>query len=260
MQILVFDSGVGGLTIYKEIINLLPHADIVYCLDNAAFPYSEKTESTLIHRVNAVCQQIAQRISLDLIVIACNTASTVVLPSLRQRFTCPVVGTVPAIKPAAALSQTGHIALLATKGTVNRPYTQRLIDTFAPKCNVEKFGSTQLVEMAEHKLLTGTIDQADLNAHLQALQIPTLDTVVLGCTHFPLLKTELQQALPQVKYWVDSGFAIAKRVQQLVSLCENQNSTAQKVCFSTAELSPMQKKIFTQRGFQPIENLKMALE
>ena len=154
---------------------------------------------------------------LDLIVIACNTASTVVLPVLRKHFSIPIVGTVPAIKPAAEQTQTKHIGLLATKGTVKRQYLSDLIDKYASFCQVEKIGSTKLVELAELKLHGYPIDLNEIKAELSEWEnIPDLDAVVLGCTHFPLIKSEIQQCLPQVKYFIDSGVAIAKRVKSLL--------------------------------------------
>lgn len=216
--ILFFDSGVGGLSVYRETRALLPDYHYLYCFDNAFFPYSERAEEDIVSRVLMICQQIHQRYPLDLIVIACNTASTVVLPALRQAFCCPIVGTVPAIKPAAIISKTKHIGLLATKGTINRAYVAELIWQYAKDCRVEKIGSTQLVQLAEQKLHGHSVDLIALrNELLTWLEQADLDTVVLGCTHFPLLKEEIQICLPQVKHFVDSGQAIAKRIEFLLA-------------------------------------------
>ncbi|MDO4430843.1 MAG: glutamate racemase [Lonepinella koalarum] len=216
--ILFFDSGVGGLSVYAEVRKLLPDCHYLYCFDNAFFPFSEKSESTIIDRTLAICEKINQQFPLDLIVIACNTASTVVLPALRQQFNIPIVGTVPAIKPAAQLSQTKRIGLLATKGTVQRAYVDELIKEYATDCHVEKIGTTKLVEIAEQKLRGYSVDLIALKNELNAWsEQDSLDTVILGCTHFPLIKQEIQICLPKVKYFVDSGKAIAKRVQYLLS-------------------------------------------
>lgn len=215
--ILFFDSGVGGLSVYDEVRQLLPDCHYLYCFDNAFFPFSEKNEETIIQRTLKICKRIDQQYPLDLIVIACNTASTVVLPTLRSRFNIPIVGTVPAIKPAARLSQTKNIGLLATKGTVKRQYVIDLINEYASDCQVGKIGSTKLVEIAEDKLHGYSVDLLALQHEVKDwISNDKLDTVVLGCTHFPLLKKELQLCLPQVKYFVDSGLAIAKRVQNLL--------------------------------------------
>ncbi|QGM81544.1 glutamate racemase [Otariodibacter oris] len=216
--ILLYDSGMGGLTIYDAIRQSLPDAHYLYCFDNAYFPYSEKTEDFLIQRAELIVQTIARNYPLDMVVVACNTASTVVLPTLREKFSFHVVGTVPAIKPAAAISKTGKIGLLATKGTVNRQYVSDLIQTYASHHQIEKIGTTDLVELVEEKQQTGFVDMQ----RLKEIILPwrdemDLDTVILGCTHFPLVKEELMQLLPQVKYFIDPGNGIAKRVVTLLS-------------------------------------------
>lgn len=216
-RILFFDSGVGGLSVYDEVRQLLPDCHYLYCFDNAFFPFSEKSEETIIQRTLSICEKINKQYPLDLIVIACNTASTVVLPALRSKFNIPIVGTVPAIKPAARLSHTKTIGLLATKGTVKRAYVDDLINEYALDCQVEKIGSTKLVEIAEAKLHGYSVDLLALQAEVKDwIGNANLDTVILGCTHFPLLRKEIQFCLPQVKYFVDSGAAIAKRVQNLL--------------------------------------------
>ncbi|OOF48644.1 glutamate racemase [Rodentibacter genomosp. 1] len=215
--ILFFDSGVGGFSVYREVKKLLPDYQYLYCFDNEYFPYSEKSEEEIIERTLKICQHLDQIYPLDLIVIACNTASTVALPSLRKYFSIPIVGTVPAIKPAAEKTITKHIGLLATKGTVKRKYLSDLVDKYAADCCVEKIGSTKLVELTERKLHGYPIDLDEIKSELVAWEkMEDLDCVVLGCTHFPLIKSELQQCLPQVTHFIDSGFAIAKRVEFLL--------------------------------------------
>ncbi|MBE2896857.1 glutamate racemase [Pasteurellaceae bacterium HPA106] len=259
-SILVFDSGVGGLTIYQEIQALLPEWHYLYCSDNAFFPYSEKPEQAIIDRTLAICQRIMQTHSLKLIVIACNTASTVVLPTLRHAFPdVSIVGTVPAIKPAAKLSQTKQIGLLATKGTVKRPYTQQLIDQFALDCDVLRLGSTELVQLAEDKLHGKRVTQAQVQSAVRDWADKTqLDTVILGCTHFPFLRQELQQALPQVKHFIDSGKAIAARVQYLLK--DQQPYSAGENCvYYTQVLGDEQplRECLAQMGFKQLRHLPL---
>ncbi|MGK2913141.1 MAG: glutamate racemase [Porticoccaceae bacterium] len=216
-RILVFDSGVGGLSILAAVRAVLPAADFVYACDNAAFPYGTKDAETLVARVDRVLKALIAHARPDIVVVACNTASTLVLPRIRSHFSDPVVGVVPAIKPAAAATKTGVIGLLGTPGTVARPYTQRLIDDFAAHCTVVRVGSSTLVEIAEAKLRGAAVDTdqiADILAPLFAH--PELDTVVLACTHFPLLRDELLAAAPRAVQWIDSGEAIARRVASLV--------------------------------------------
>ena len=134
----------GGFSVYQEVKQLLPDYHYLYCFDNAYFPYSEKPEEGIMERTLKICQRIDNMCPLDLIVIACNTASTVVLPVLRKHFSIPIVGTVPAIKPAAEQTQTKHIGLLATKGTVKRQYLSDLIDKYASFVRLRKIGSTKI--------------------------------------------------------------------------------------------------------------------
>lgn len=221
--VLFFDSGVGGFSVYREAKKLLPDWHYLYCFDNAGFPYSERSEQSIIERTLSVCKEINARHPLDAIVIACNTASTVVLSPLREAFSIPIIGTVPAIKPAAEISNTKHIGLLATKGTVKRHYVDELINKFACDCQVERLGSTKLVEIAEQKIRGHSVDLISLKDELKPwAEIEDLDTLVLGCTHFPLIKDEIQMCLPQVKYFMDPGAAIAKRIKFLLDGLDGQ--------------------------------------
>lgn len=257
--ILFFDSGVGGLSVYREVKALLPHCRYLYCLDNACFPYSEKPESLIEQRCVAICKKIAETETIDLIVIACNTASTIVLPAMRANFTCPIVGTVPAIKPAAQKTQTKVIGLLATKGTISRIYVDDLIKKYANDCEVKRLGTTDLVEIAEQKLHGKAVDHfAIMRAVAEWRYEYELDTVVLGCTHFPLLKAELKACLPQVSFFIDSGKAIAKRVQSLLPEVSSEKSDAKsQIAYCTAKFSDQQEveKMFLAWGFPNLHTL-----
>lgn len=210
------DSGLGGLTIAQAILTQLPQAQLVYLADTAFFPYGIRTEQEITRRMTRIALPLAREVSADIVVIACNSASTTVLPALRQQTSRPIVGVVPAIKPAAKLTHTGCIGLLATPGTVERHYTNELINTYANHIQVVRKGSSELVHWAEQKMQGIAPSPQQLEHLLADWQHDTLDTVVLGCTHFPLLREELSQALPNVKYWVDSGDAIARRVASLL--------------------------------------------
>lgn len=216
--VLVFDSGVGGLSVYQELKKLLPDLHYIYAFDNVAFPYGEKDEAFIVARVVDIVTAVQNQYPLALTVIACNTASTVSLPALRDKFAFPVVGVVPAIKPAARLTANGIVGLLATRATVKRSYTQELIARFAQECRIESLGSAELVELAEAKLRGERISLAALRKIMRPwLRMPEPpDTVVLGCTHFPLLQDELQQVLPEGTRMIDSGAAIARRAAWLL--------------------------------------------
>lgn len=216
--LLVFDSGVGGLSVVAAMRQRLPQASLAYVCDNAMLPYGTKRDAWLVARCVAVCEAAVAASGACALVVACNTASTLALEALRARLQIPVVGTVPAIKPAAAVSRSGHLALLATSATVNRPYTRRLIETFAGHCQVQRLAADPLVAQAEHWLAGAVLDPSVIEACLAPLwQDPELDTVVLGCTHFPLLGEVLAAAPPRPVTWIDSGDAIARRVAQVVS-------------------------------------------
>ena len=220
-RILVFDSGVGGLSVADEIQQHLPLHPLIYASDNAFFPYGTKGESELIGRVDRVITELLERYPADILVIACNTASTLTLPHLRSKLDLPIVGVVPAIKPAAQMSKSGVIGLLATPATVARPYTHELIREYAPNCQVIALGSSELVQIAEQKLRDETINTQAIEKIAQALMSAAnaekMDVLVLACTHFPLLKAELMQQLPTSLTLIDSGAAIARRVASLLA-------------------------------------------
>lgn len=214
-QILMFDSGIGGISVFREIKQLLPRVSIDYLFDNLCYPYGRLSESQLIERLVELIGDVVAQTRPQLLVVACNSASTIALPALRQRLSIPVVGVVPAIKPAALLSKNKVIGLLATQGTVNRDYVSQLADSYAQDCSLIKVGTNELVAMAELVFRGEEID-IDLLATVCWPLINKVDTIVLGCTHFPLLKKHLIQVMPQQVTLIDSGLAIAKRVSALI--------------------------------------------
>ncbi|XGA79028.1 glutamate racemase [Halomonas sp. CH40] len=218
--ILIFDSGVGGLSVAHALRCAYPEAAFCYACDNAWLPYGVRQDAELTARIVAVCLAAVQACQPSVLVVACNTASTLALEQLRSALSIPVVGTVPAIKPAARLSTSRHIALLATSATVRRPYTQQLIDNFAKDCRITRVAADGLVVEAEGWLSGSPPNQMRLNALLAPLwqathDTPPMDTVVLGCTHFPLMLPWLEALSPVELNWVDSGAAIARRVGQV---------------------------------------------
>lgn len=215
-EVLVFDSGIGGLSIARCLHQMVPAARLTHLADNAGFPYGSKPEQVVIERtVHLVTEQLRQH-PYDLVIVACNTASTVALPTLRAATTVPVVGVVPAIKPAAALSRNRRIGLLATPATIRRPYLQRLIDEFAADCLIERVGHPELVTWIEGWARGETIPEGLLSEALQPFREVDIDTLVLGCTHYPLITDLLQKLLPGICFWVDSGEAIARRTLYLL--------------------------------------------
>lgn len=264
---LVFDSGVGGLSVYHEVRQMLPDLHYIYAFDNVAFPYGEKSEAFIVERVVEIVSAVARRHHLSIIVIACNTASTVSLPALRAKFNCPVVGVVPAIKPAAKLTRNGVVGLLATRATVQRPYTHDLIERFAADCQILMLGSAELVEIAEAKLHGESVSLPALQKILQPwlrMKEPP-DTVVLGCTHFPLLSEELLQVLPDGTRLIDSGSAIARRAHWLIETSHQQIPVKKDgveieslaYCMATNNETEILLPVLQAYGFRSIQELPL---
>lgn len=218
--ILVFDSGLGGLTVLREVMRQRPDADIVYAADDAAFPYGRLDEPALVARVLAVMERLVARFHPDLVVIACNTASTLVLPALRARFAIPFVGTVPAVKPAAERTRSRLISVLATPGTVARDYTHDLIERYAAGCEVTLVGARNLAALAEAALKGEPVDDTEIAAEIAPCFVTRdgrrTDVVTLACTHYPLLLARLQRLAPWPVEWIDPAPAIARRTSQLL--------------------------------------------
>jgi glutamate racemase len=218
-RVLVFDSGVGGLSVFDAIARAGANLDLDYVADNAWLPYGLKSDADLKARVPALITVLADQWKPDVVVIACNTASTIALDETRAALSVPVVGVVPPIKPAAALTKIGVIGLLATPATVRRTYTNDLIARFAADKHVIRFGSSALVAAAEAKLRGESASDVAVQETIAGLfgapRGEDLDVVALACTHFPLVVEELQSAAPRACVWLDSGAAIARRVVQV---------------------------------------------
>jgi glutamate racemase len=220
-RIVVFDSGLGGLTVFGPILAARPDADLVYVADDAFFPYGALVERALITRVVALMEELVASLRPNLVVIACNTASTLVLAPLRERFPdLPFVGTVPAIKPAALGSRSKLITVLATPGTVARDYTRALIQEFAVDCEVTLVGSARLAGLAEQALRGEAVADAEIAGEIAPAFVERgarrTDQIVLACTHFPLLAERLAALSPWPVAFVDPAPAIARRVDTLL--------------------------------------------
>jgi glutamate racemase len=221
--ILVFDTGLGGLTVLREIVKVRPDAHYVYVADDAFFPYGQHTEDQVIARVVPLIGELISAHDPDLVVIACNTASTLVMSHLRGEYEVPFVGTVPAIKPACASSKTKRVSVLGTKGTVKREYTKALIRDFAQGCDVTLVGSADLASLAEAAFSGVEVSDQEILAEIapcfagdSASDPARTDTVVLACTHYPLLMDWLVRLAPWPVDWIDPAPAIARRVGDLL--------------------------------------------
>jgi len=249
----MFDSGIGGISVFREIKQQLPDLSIDYLFDNAFYPYGELSEAQLVSRITSLVSKFVSQYSPSLVVIACNSASTAALPALREQLDIPVVGVVPAIKPAASYSKNGAIGLLATEGTINRSYIASLISDHASGCQVIKVGSNELVAMAEDAY-RGIAPNMDELALICAPFINQVDTIVLGCTHFPLLGTYISRVTNNKIYLVDSGAAIANRVVTLIG--ENDKKTPgqkmDRAFYTKDDLDKLLVQSLTQEGFNQL--------
>ncbi len=219
--ILIFDSGVGGLTVLREARVLMPDRRFIYIADDAAFPYGNWEEPALNAHLLALFGQLLERYQPAISVIACNTASTLVIDALREAFPDHLfVGTVPAIKPAAERTRSGLVSVLATPGTVKRQYTRDLIGRWAQKCHVRLVGSTALAGLAEIYMRDGFVDEEAVRAEIAPCFIEQdgrfTDIVVLACTHYPFLVNRMRKTAPWPVDWIDPAEAIARRAQSLL--------------------------------------------
>lgn len=260
-KILVFDSGLGGLTVFSEILRLCPNLDYLYCADDSGFPYGSWNEQALIDRIINIMSGLIAAESPDMVVIACNTASTLVLSHLRRRWPMiPFIGTVPAIKPAGEQSRSHMISVLATPGTVKRDYTQKLITQFAGHCQVTLVGSSHLAGLAEWAMHHGEINDAEIIKEIipcfVEINAKRTDTIVLACTHYPLLLREFYRLAPWPVDWINPAPAIARRVDYLLTqnykeLLIHQSSNERRAIFTSGKKPDLLlKNILNDYGLQ----------
>ncbi|OUS68241.1 glutamate racemase [Pseudoalteromonas sp. A601] len=257
-HIMVFDSGIGGTTVLEHIKDLLPQAELSYFMDNAYLPYGKLSQETIVARLTSLLHYItAHQLKVDVLVIACNTASTLALAKIRELTSIPVVGVVPAIKPATLLTQTQRIGLLATPATISNCYTQQLIALYGEGLTVDLYSSVELVAIAEQFYFTGEFNQAKFAKEMQKLAIkPSTDVLVLGCTHFPILAKQIDNYYNGTIKLMDSGAAIAKRVvavlaekngsEQLVSNIEAIHTKQKKPLHYYATASVLTNKLIVE--------------
>jgi len=226
-----------------------------YAADDAFRPYGDKTEAQLRARLPELLAVLVNMVDPDAVVVACNTASTTALPAIRAALKIPVIGVVPAIKPAAEMSVTRAIGVLGTPGTVRRKYVDDLIEDFAPDCHVLLQGSTRLVAEAEKKLAGQPVNMDVLRAEIAPLFMgrvgADVDGVVLACTHFPLLRDELRAAVKQSVNWIDSGEAIARRLEDVLSEVTKRAlpNYPQTALLIGPDTDPIRARAFADYGF-----------
>jgi len=212
MNLLIFDSGIGGLGVAEQIRILQPKARLTYLADNGFFPYGEKPDELLLAHIVRLIGQAIKTFTPDAVVVACNTASTIALAPLRETYLAtPFIGCVPPIKPAAAATKTGHIGVFATAATVRRAYLQNLIETHAPHCVVHSFGTPTLAALAEAKFRGKVVDvQTAVSAFFVRPGAGEIDAIALGCTHYTFLRDEFQALYPGIA-WFDPAQPVARQ-------------------------------------------------
>jgi glutamate racemase len=262
-RVLVFDSGMGGLTVVEEIRALGPALGLHYSADSAFFPYGDKSDEALRARLPKVARALCDAVKPDVFVIACNTASTLALQEVRDVLDIPVVGTVPAIKPAVQLTRTGTIGLLATPGTVRRAYTADLVEKFARDVRVVMHGSIDLVKLAEaHARGEDVPIERFAEAQAPLFAAPggdRIDTVVLACTHFPLVRAQLVASAPRPVSYIDSGAAIARQtIRVLPPETEARGIGGQAWLTSSPEEVPDLALVLRRYGFPSVQRVPDA--
>ncbi len=257
MKLLVFDSGIGGLSVARAIRHVLPGVGIAYVADDAGFPYGDWQEAALTDHVVALVGDLIARHAPDAVVIACNTASTLVLPPLRAGFSLPIVGTVPAIKPATRETRSGLVSVLATAGTIRRDYTHGLIREFAGHCTVELVGSARLAPLAEAHMRGEPVADVDILAEIVPAFVEKdgarTDVVVLACTHYPFLADAFVRLAPWPVTWIDPAPAIARRAAAVLGAQAHEGPGGGQAWLTSgrswpAALAPILKEI----GLEPV--------
>jgi glutamate racemase len=262
-SVLIFDSGLGGLTVLREIARQRPDLRLVYAADDAAFPYGRLEDDALVERVVLAVGRLIERLQPDLAVIACNTASTLALPALRARFSIPFVGTVPAIKPACEHSKTKRVSVLATAGTVKRDYTQALIREFGAGCKVTLAGSEKLAGIAEAALRGERVSAEAIKTEIAPCFIDDgarTDTIVLACTHYPLILDRLREIAPWPVEWLDPAEAIARRASSLLGAAGKPAGVPIEAYFTSgAKATPALERSLAHFNVKPAQSADFAV-
>lgn len=228
---LVFDSGIGGMGVVQALRDLLPTLPIDYLADTALFPYGEQPDDLLTSRIVSLLVAACERLQPDILVIACNTASTIALPALRERLSIPIVGCVPPIRWAGRVSKSRVIGLLSTSATARRPYIIQLHRDFAPDCRLITHGARRLADLAERAFLGEIIADADIQYELDCLfrqpHGDEIDTVGLGCTHYTFLMDAFERLSPPDVTWLDPAPAVARQVRTVLQNAPELSGTFQ---------------------------------
>ena len=259
--LLFFDSGIGGMSVVRVVRAALPNAPMVYAADYAGLPYGTKSEAEIAARVPALLGRLVERFRPRLVTIACNTACTIALSHVRAALDVPVVGTVPAIKPASEMTKTGVIGLLGTAATIRQPYVDRLEAEFAGGMTLLRHAAPELVHATEAKMRGESFDPAVCEHALAELKSQPgsaqLDVIIFGCTHFPLLHQELAEATDAGMQFVDGAAGIARRILYLTGGQDWPNKPAPGIFVTTGKLADLEpyRTLLVPLGFPNLVQL-----
>lgn len=240
----IFDSGVGGLSVWRELVKILPGNSFLYLSDSAFCPYGPRPQEEVIARAKLITDFFISK-GVSLIVVACNTATAAAIDSLRESYELPFIGMEPAVKPAALHSKSGVIGVLATQGTFNGKLYHKTLERFASDISVIEKAGTGLVELVEAGLINDKKTSDLLKFYIEPMIAGGADHIVLGCTHYPFLKEEIQKITGNDIIVVDPAPAVAQHTY---------NTMMQLGLVSREKLDPLRQTIFYSTG--PDENLK----
>ncbi|MEP3244321.1 MAG: glutamate racemase [Sneathiella sp.] len=264
-SVLVIDSGIGGLSVVQAIRKISPALSVTYLADNGGFPYGALSIGSLTSRIDLLISNLTTEINFDAVVLACNTASTAVLSALRQRYAFPIIGVVPPVKTAGEISVSRQIALLATEGTSGRGYIDDLAQTFAADCQIFRVPCPDLAQQAELKATGQEVDVSLLRSNLSVVssdEWAKIDTIILGCTHYPFIKEELEGIVGPDKVWLDPALPVARHLIATLAQKETasieQRSANENAIYFTATISPdaVFKAFLEKIGFSCIRQLE----
>ncbi len=224
----IFDSGVGGLGIFKAVVQYLPAEDIIYLADNKNSPFGQKTTEELHQITSKILDYLIYVHNIKLAVVACNTASVSSLAYLREKYSIPIVGTVPVVKPACELSKAKKVAILATLHTANSDYQKNLISQFGGGIEVLSIACPDLVDLIEAGLLEDIRIEDRLKTYLAPAIKNGVDVVGLACTHYPFLREQMRRILPAGVEIIDSNDSVARQVFKVNSKIPVDQAEVQK--------------------------------
>jgi len=250
--VLIFDSGVGGLSVLKNIKKILPKMHYIYILDNEAFPYGNKTEFFIVQRSIKIINTVKNIYPINIVVIACNTVSTIALSILKSKFSFPIIGIFPDIKTAKKITKNKIIGLIATKATMNSSYIKKTIYKNISKNTIQVIGTNKLASISEKKIRGIEVSQNKLkNIFKSWIDLPVHpDTIILGCTHFSLLEKEIKKILYKTSsiYFIDSIQTVTSQIKNyLKKLHINQNIRKNIFLYSKYSISLKELLIFLKK-------------